>query len=394
MRVHWNNVLMEYLSAIFPLSIGHSLRRRRYAILPLTEPSHLATHDILSQRQNFTLDSASAPQPRGHTCPGGTRYFALFVDSSDQASSAAALRSAVEEILEAGGVRADGGGMAWCTPTQNYHMTIYNAGTPEEPRPVTQAEEREELARVETLLQSFGPLQLELDRLLWTRTGALLAVWHVNEGNLDRLRRDLALTYSHQSNKRDHPPSPPAPILQPRTIVHTSLVRLLLPLAESAHHNHGGSAALSREQMGRLVGAAVRVSVALRGMRLTFRQLGYVRELRMYECSGEKTLIPFSKPAGRNLQSWWVALRASPCLRLWVGLLSALAGGTALVLLALRQPISRFISWLKRQDVIVSLGMARLVQWLRKLLTVPSWLALAAVRQQQEVQQQVTPIGL
>eukprot|EP00742_Colponemidia_sp_Colp-10_P010059 GILJ01011018.1.p1 GENE.GILJ01011018.1~~GILJ01011018.1.p1 ORF type:complete len:317 (+),score=22.78 GILJ01011018.1:45-995(+) len=98
----------------------------------------------------------------------------------------------------------------------SYHVTIFLQSRIEQVRlPENEDALAKELEAVHRLASQTDPIMLELDRIIVTATGTVVACWMVCEGNMDQLRLECERAF------------PSAPTMQARIWVHTSLCRVL-----------------------------------------------------------------------------------------------------------------------------------------------------------------------
>ncbi|KAL4422361.1 hypothetical protein ABPG75_008558 [Micractinium tetrahymenae] len=128
----------------------------------------------------------------------------------------------------------------WLQDSGLYHSTIYHASTHTEPVPASGADvDSEELAIREVGTQSC-PLHVVLERVVATPAGAVVACWQVVKGtDVYELRRRLAASLPRASRHQ---------IVQDRSILHTTLARIVAPPHAEPGADAGGTAAQRQRQ--------------------------------------------------------------------------------------------------------------------------------------------------
>eukprot|EP00916_Digyalum_oweni_P019607 GHVL01032679.1.p1 GENE.GHVL01032679.1~~GHVL01032679.1.p1 ORF type:complete len:372 (-),score=76.49 GHVL01032679.1:21-1136(-) len=279
--------LLENCVSVMP-SLGEMMRRDVYAGKATNNLPNKS--DIVQTRQHFQFSDVSDSDddseasfdlslPQSKYNDGGVRFCALFIDTAKEGNSGVvALQSAVDEV------RANcdffrNPQSHWRTPTPNLHITLYFCGSLKSPRPVEPSVEQSEIEMAKHITEACSPVILRLHKFLWTKEGTFLCVWHVlpESGNIDRLRIDFDSAFTSKS-KVLHTLPPPS--IQPKIIIHTTLIRLLImPTVE---------------QMAALRRSATMATRIWRGKTLTFLNACYIQEENCYEGSGIRINLPFA----------------------------------------------------------------------------------------------------
>uniref|UniRef100_A0A0G4H2J5 Uncharacterized protein n=1 Tax=Chromera velia CCMP2878 TaxID=1169474 RepID=A0A0G4H2J5_9ALVE len=190
-----SDFVSEYFAAV-NFDISRLFRQRYYHALFEKAQEGFDADAIKANAAAFDRDKKGNPVPRKHAQGGGVRFFGLFMDSADESTGSTVLATTVSDVMQSSKFFSKKHRF-WRVPPGCYHCPLYCCGTLEEPRPVPGSVEKEELQQIACLAQGFRPLTLSLDRFSWTAGGELLALWHVEEGQVDKLRLDVAWTYAH-----------------------------------------------------------------------------------------------------------------------------------------------------------------------------------------------------
>lgn len=181
------------------------------------------------------------------------------------------------------------GMQVFINPAKHYHCTVFHLSRPEEvrtdpfleyaqappdgmPRRATDQVLQREIQALKRLGEEVPTLELEVDRVVLAPSGVLLMLFQdVTETTgdaVDRLRDTLRSAF------------PGAPIRQPKTVIHCTLMRLLTPVQ------------LPRATREHIDAACQSITKELRGLRVRLPQLEYVYEEEFSTVNGPKFRIP------------------------------------------------------------------------------------------------------